>query len=64
MQTGDLDTHLDAQRGIQVRERFIQQEDAWLCHQRTTNRHTLALTTGKRFRFTLQQMRQLQTSAT
>ena len=60
MQTGDFDTHLDAQGGIEVGKRLIQQENAWLCHQRTTNRHALALTAGEGFRFTLQQMGQLQ----
>ena len=60
MQTGDFDTHLDAQGGIQVRERFIEQEHARLGHQRTADRHTLTLTTGERLRFTLQQMCQLE----
>ena len=60
MQTGDFDTHLHTQCSIEVGERFIEQKYAWLGHQRTANRHTLTLTTGERFRFAIQQMRQLQ----
>ena len=59
MQTGNLNAHLHAQRGIEVRERFIQQEHARFSHQSTANRHALTLTAGKRFRFALQQMGQL-----
>ena len=59
MQTGNLNTHLYAQCGIKVRERFIQQENARFGHQGTANRDTLALTAGKRFWFTFQQMSQL-----
>ena len=59
VQTGDFNAHLDAQGGIQVRKRFIEQEHARFGHQRTANRHTLTLTTGKRFWFTLQQVGQL-----
>ena len=60
MQAGDFNTHLDAQRGVKVRQRFVQQEYSRLGNQRTANRHTLTLSTGKRFRFTVQQVRQLQ----
>ena len=59
MQAGDFDTHLHTQCSIEVGERFIEQKYAWLGHQRTANRHTLTLTTGERFRFAIQQMRQL-----
>ncbi|MNZ98886.1 hypothetical protein D3C78_1181910 [compost metagenome] len=60
VQTGDFNTHLNAQSGVQVRKRFIKQKHARFCHQRTTNRHALTLPTGQGFRFALQQMRQLQ----
>ncbi len=60
VQAGDFNTHLHAQRGVEVRQRLIEQEHARLCHQRTANRHTLTLTTGERLRLTLQQVCQLE----
>ena len=60
MQAGDFNTHLHAQSGIEVRQWFVQQEYARFGDQRTANRHTLTLSAGKRFWFTLQQVCQLQ----
>ncbi|SUX76286.1 Uncharacterised protein [Citrobacter freundii] len=60
MQAGDFNTHLHTQSGVEVRQRFIQQEYTRLGDQRSANRHALTLSAGKRFRFTLQQVRQLQ----
>ncbi|CNV27065.1 Uncharacterised protein [Salmonella enterica subsp. enterica serovar Bovismorbificans] len=60
MQARNFNTHLHAQRGVQVRERFIQQKHTRLRHQRAANRYALTLPAGKRFWLTFQQMRQLQ----
>ena len=32
MQPLDLDAHVDAQLGVEVGERFVEQEHAWLAH--------------------------------
>ena len=37
--------HLFTQFEIQRTQRFIQQQNAWLIHQRTRQRHTLTLPT-------------------
>ena len=39
--------HLDAQLGVQVRERFIEEEYLWLAHDRPPDCHALALSAGE-----------------
>ena len=43
LQLGDVGAHLDAQLGIEVRERLVHQVDARLAHDRPPHRHPLAL---------------------
>ena len=43
----ELCAHLEAELRVQVRERFVEQEDDRLANERTTHRHALALTTGE-----------------
>ncbi|MNT30246.1 hypothetical protein D3C72_1660310 [compost metagenome] len=59
VQVRDTDTHRGAQLGIQVRQRFIEQEHVWLFHNRTAYGHTLRLTTGELTRQTIQQLIEL-----
>ena len=47
MKTGDLGTCLHPQLGIEIRERLVEQEHLRLAHQRSPERHTLALPTGE-----------------
>ena len=54
VQPGYLCTHLDAQFGVEIRERFIHQKDARFANNRAPQRHALALAPGKRTRFALQ----------
>ncbi len=60
MQFGDVQAHIDAQFGIQVRKRLIKHKHPRITHDGATNRHALALSTGELFRFAIQQVRQLQ----
>src|SRR5699024_2286193 len=62
MQSGNLNTHLYTQLSVQVRERLIHQEYFGLTYNSTTHSNTLSLTTGKSFRFTIQQMLDFQNS--
>ena len=55
MQTFDLSSHLDAQLGIKIRERFVQQQYARLAHERSAERDALSLSTGKLAGLALQQ---------
>ncbi len=48
VQLRDLGTHAVAQLGIQVGQRLVQQEHRRLAHQRTAQRHALALAAGHR----------------
>ena len=45
MQSPQFGTHLATQLGIQIRQRFIQQEDARIANDRTAKGHTLSLST-------------------
>ena len=42
-----LDPHLAAQRGVEVRQRLVEQEDLRLAHDRPADGDTLALTAGQ-----------------
>src|SRR5579871_2252391 len=56
VQFGDIRTSLYAQFRIQVRQRFVHQEDLRLAHNSTTECDTLALTTGKLFGLALEKL--------
>ena len=43
MQALDLDAHLDPQLGVEIGQRFIEQEDFRISHDRTAHGHALAL---------------------
>ena len=50
----DLSPHLITELGIQVAERLIHQKDLGIAHDGAADGHALALTAGKRLRFTVQ----------
>ena len=52
-----LGAHLHAQLGIEVGERFIQQEESWLPHQGPAERHPLSLPAGELSRPAIEQLR-------
>src|SRR6185503_9853651 len=54
LQFPDLDPHRDAQLGIEVRQRFVEQEHLWLPHDGAAHRHALALAAGQLPRLALQ----------
>ena len=47
LERSDLRTRLDAQLGVEVRQRFVHQEHLRLAHDRTAHRHALTLPTGE-----------------
>jgi hypothetical protein len=47
LQTLQLDAHLVAQEGIEVRQRLVEQEHAWLGDERASERHALLLAAGE-----------------
>ena len=60
LQAGDLGPHLDAQLGVEVRERLVHEEGLRLAHDGPAHRHALALTTGELTRFAVEVVVQLQ----
>ena len=56
----DLDAQLRAQLGVEVGQRLVEQEDVDVAHQRTADRHALALAAGQLRRLALQQRLDLQ----
>ena len=50
----DLRTGLDAELGVEVRQRLVHEEDLRLTHDGAAHRDTLALTTGERLRLAVQ----------
>ena len=60
VQTGQLGTGLDAQLGIQVRKRLVEEEDGGLTDDGATHSHTLALTTGELLRLAVEQVTNVQ----
>ena len=46
LQFADFDPHRDAQLGVEVRQRFVEQKHLWLPHDRAAHRHALALAAG------------------
>ena len=60
MQPLDLHAHLDAQLGVQVGQRLVEQEQQRIAHQRASHRHALALPAGELRRLAVQQCLDLQ----
>ena len=60
VQTGKVQTHLHAQLGIQVGERFVEHKDPRITYDGAANGHTLALAAGKLLRFAIQKVGKLQ----
>ena len=56
MQALDLDAHLRAQLGIEVRQRLVEQEYLRIAHDAAAERDTLLLATRQLFRLALQQL--------
>ena len=56
----DLHPHLDAQFGIEIGERLVEQEQQGIAHQGAAHRHALALTAGQLRRFAVEQRLDLQ----
>jgi hypothetical protein len=47
VQLGDLDAHLHAQRGVEVRQRLVEQEDLGVAHDGAADGDALALAAGQ-----------------
>ena len=60
VQLGDFHAGVDAQCGIEIRERFVEQEDLRLADDGTTDGDALALAAGQLTRAALQQRLELQ----
>ena len=58
LDAGDLGSHLDAQLGVEVRERLVHQQDPWIPDDRAAHRDPLALTAGQRSRPSRHELRQ------
>ena len=56
MKLGDLEPHLDAQLGIEVREWLVEQEDLRFAHDRTSDGDALALAAGQRLGLAFQKV--------
>ena len=56
----DLHAHLDAQLGIEVAERLVEQEEQGIAHQRPAHGDALALAAGQLRRLALEQRVDLQ----
>ena len=54
MQAGDLDTRIDTQRGIEIGQRFIKQEQVRIAHDRAADGDPLTLAAGQFGRLALQ----------
>ena len=60
MQPLDLHPHLDAQLGVEIGERFVEQEQQRIAHQSAAHRHALALAAGQLRRLATEQRLDLQ----
>jgi hypothetical protein len=64
VQLNKLDTHIAAQLGIKVRQRFVEKEYTLrITHQRPTERNALLLATGKLARFAVRVVRSTEAAA-
>ena len=55
MELDDLRPHLHPHLGVEIRERFVEEEHFRLTHNRAPDGDPLPLATGKRLRFSVQQ---------
>ncbi|EDT05454.1 conserved hypothetical protein [Burkholderia ambifaria IOP40-10] len=60
VQLRDFDAGLAAQRRVEIRQRFVEQEHAGLAHDRAADRDALPLAAGQRLRLALEQRIELQ----
>ena len=60
VQAGDLDAHLHAEEGIEVRQRFVEQENLRLADHGAADGDALALTAGEVLGLAFEQLVQLQ----
>ena len=60
MEFGDMQAHLNAQFGIEVRKGFIKHKHPWITYNSAADGNALTLTARKLLRLTIQQMRELQ----
>ena len=60
MQLGDLDAHLHAQRGVEIRQRLVEEEDLGVAHNGAADGDTLALAAGELLGLALQQSVELE----
>ena len=58
----DLGPHVDAQLGVEVRQRLVEQEDVGVAHQRPAHRDALALAAGELAGLAVEQVLDLQES--
>ena len=54
LQLGDLQSHLHAQRRVEIRQRLVEQEGFRLANNRPADRHALALAAGQLARLTIE----------
>ena len=47
LQITDEEAHVVAKRGVEIGERFVQQQNGWLNHKRPCKRHALLLAAGQ-----------------
>ena len=60
LQLGDFKPHLDAERGVEIRQRLVEQERLRLAHDRAPDRDALALPAGELARLPVKIWRQVQ----
>ena len=56
VQLADVGAGLHAQFRVQVRQRFVEQEDGWAAHDRPAHGHALALAAGELFRLAVEEL--------
>jgi hypothetical protein len=59
VEPGDLGARLDAQLGVEVRERLVHQEHGRLAHDRASERDALPLAAGELLRLAVEQVLEL-----
>ena len=60
MELGDLDPHLDAEHGVEVGERLVEEEDLRLADQRPADGDALALAAGELGRLAVEELLELE----
>ena len=56
MQAGDVRARLDSELGVEVRERFVHEEDRWLADDGPSERDALPLPAGERLGLAIEQL--------